>query len=118
MRNKIIILVTLAACLLATAAIAGGIKERMASRAPAIAALKDQGIVGENNQGFLEFRGPQQQADMVAAENKDRGMVYAAIAKKAGTTPAVVGQRRAAKLAQKARPGNWIQAPDGSWNQK
>lgn len=118
MRNKIIILVTLAVCLLATTALAGSIKERMASRAPAITALKDKGIVGENNQGFLEFRGTQAQSDLVAAENKDRAAVYQAIAKKTGTTPKLVGQRRAGKLAQTAHAGNWLQKPDGSWYQK
>lgn len=104
--------------MIATVALAGGIKERMAARAPAIVALKDQGVVGENNQGFLEFRGTKQQADLVAAENKDRATVYAAIAKKTGTTPKLVGQRRAGKLAAKAHSGNWLQAPDGSWYQK
>lgn len=118
MRNKIIILVTVAVCLLATAALAAGLKERMAQRAPAIVALKDQGVVGENNQGFLEFRGPKQQAALVAAENKDRATVYQAIAKKTGTTPALVGQRRAAQLAQMAHPGNWLQDPSGNWYQK
>ena len=118
MRNKIIILVTVATCLLATAACAGSIKDRMAERAPAIVALKDKGLVGENNQGFLEIRSPQAQSDLVTAENKDRAAVYQAIAKKTNTTPALVGQRRAAKLAEMAHPGNWLQAPDGSWYQK
>ncbi len=118
MRNRILVLITVATCLMATAAFAGSLRDRMAERAPAIVALKDQGVVGENNQGFLEFRGPKKQADLVAAENKDRATVYAAIAKKIGTTPELVGQRRAAKLAQMAHPGNWLQAPDGGWYQK
>lgn len=118
MRNKIIILATIAICLLATAACAGSIKERMADRAPVITALKDKGFVGENNQGFLEIRSSQAQSDLVAAENSDRAAVYQAIAKKIGTTPDLVGQRRAGKLAEMARPGNWLQTPDGNWYQK
>jgi len=118
MRNKILILITVAACLLATAAFAGSLRDRMAERAPAIVALKDKGFVGENNQGFLEIRSPQAQSGLVAAENKDRAAVYQAIAKKIGTTPDLVGQRRAGKLAERAHPGNWLQAPDGSWYQK
>ncbi len=31
------------------------IKQRMIKRLPEIKALKDQGVVGENNKGFLEF---------------------------------------------------------------
>ncbi len=31
------------------------IKQRMIKRLPEIKALKDQGIVGENNKGYLEF---------------------------------------------------------------
>ncbi len=46
------------------------LKERMAARIPAINTLKDQGVVGENNKGFLEFRGNKQpQKDIVDAEN-------------------------------------------------
>lgn len=33
--------------------IAGGIKERMKERLPVIAELKTQGIIGENNKGYL-----------------------------------------------------------------
>ena len=118
MRNKIIILATIAICLLATVACADSIKDRMADRAPTITALKDQGLVGENNQGFLEIRSPQAQSNLVADENRDRAAVYQAIAKKIGTTPDLVGQRRAGKLAEMARSGNWLQASDGSWYQK
>ncbi|MBG0788905.1 MAG: YdbL family protein [Desulfovibrionaceae bacterium] len=118
MRSRILILVTLAVCLLATAAFAQSLRERMAERAPAIVALKDQGVVGENNRGFLEFRAAKTQADMVAAENQDRATVYKAIAQKTGTSAELVGQRRAGKLAQMAHPGNWLQSPDGHWYKK
>ena len=36
---------------------AAEIKQRMIDRLPVIKALKDKGIVGENNQGYLEFIG-------------------------------------------------------------
>ncbi len=52
------------------------------------------------------------------AENKDRQMVYDAIAKQQGTTAAVVGQRRALQIAKKAKPGEWLQDADGKWVQK
>jgi len=120
MRNRtlIITITALMVCLMASTALAGALKDRMKARRPAVVALLADGTVGENNQGYLEFKGPQKQADVVAAENKDRGIVYQAIGKKAGTTPDVVGQRRAAKIAQNAAPGTWLQKADGSWYQK
>lgn len=117
-KSKLIIILALVFCLAGTAAFAGALKDRIMARRPAVLALLADGTVGENNQGFLEFRGPQKQADVVAAANKDRSTVYKAIAKKTGTTPDVVGQRRAVKIAQTAPGGTWLQSPDGSWYQK
>jgi uncharacterized protein YdbL (DUF1318 family) len=49
------------------------IQARMLARLPEIKALKDKGLVGENNQGYLEFVGQQKEKqDVVAAENQDR----------------------------------------------
>ena len=94
----------------------GSIKQRMISRLPVIKALKDQGIVGENNTGFLEFVGNRKEkADVVAAENKDRKLVYEAIAKKQGTTTAVVAKHRAVQIAGKAQSGEWLQDANGKW---
>ena len=95
------------------------IKERMAARIPAIDALKDQGMVGENNQGFLEYRTagkPQQQ--LVTEENKDRAVVYGAIAKQQGAPAALVGQRRAQMIVENGQAGQWFQKPDGTWYKK
>ena len=95
------------------------IKQRMIDRLPVIKALKDQGIVGENNLGFLEFIGDRKEkADVVAAENADRKSVYEAIAKNQGTTVEVVGQHRAIQLADKAQSGDWLQDANGKWYQK
>ena len=59
------------------------IKERMAARIPTINELKNKGVIGENNKGFLEFRGKKQpQKDVVNAENGDRKKIYQAIGKK------------------------------------
>ena len=106
-------------CLTALTASGAGIKERMKERLPVIVALKSQGVVGENNKGFLEYRvGNRPQQAVVDAENTDRGLVYAAIAKKQNVSPAVVGQRRALQIAQKAAPGEWLQNPNGQWYRK
>lgn len=95
------------------------IKERMAARIPAISALKAKGIVGENNKGFLEFRGKNQpQKDVIDAENKDRLQVYKTIGKKQGASPTLVGQRRAKAIAKNTKPGQWYQKADGKWAKK
>lgn len=98
---------------------AASIKERMASRIPAINALKDQGLVGENNGGYLEYRSSNRPSqDVVSAENNDRKSVYSAIAKKEGASAELVGQRRAKMIADNGKSGHWFQSPDGSWYTK
>ncbi len=100
-------------------AAADDIKARMKDRLPLIVELKAQGIVGENNQGYLEFIGGKKaKPDVVAAENEDRKVVYEAIAKQQGTTAELVGKRRALQIAQKADPGEWVQDASGNWIQK
>ncbi len=95
------------------------IKDRMAARIPAINGLKDQGSIGENNKGFLEFRTANKSgAKLVADENNDRRKVYAAIGKKQGASPGLVGQRRAKMIADKGKKGHWYQKSDGSWYKK
>jgi uncharacterized protein YdbL (DUF1318 family) len=95
------------------------IKEQMAARIPAINALKNKGVIGENSRGFLEFRGKKQpQKDLVNAENRDRKKVYQAIGKKQGASATLVGQRRAKTIAAKSKAGHWLQRPDGGWYKK
>ena len=100
---------------------ANQIAKRMKARIPAIAQLKAKGAVGENNKGFLEFKinkPTQEEADLIAAENKDRSKVYGAIAKQQGTTVENVGKRRAAQIEKKASPGEWVQNAEGKWYRK
>jgi uncharacterized protein YdbL (DUF1318 family) len=104
---------------LGVTAFADDIKARMKSRLPVIKELKLQGIVGEDNAGFLQFVGDKKvSADVVAAENKDRQTVYQTIAKQQGTTAELVGKRRALQIAQRAEPGEWVQDAGGQWLQK
>lgn len=99
--------------------LAASIKDRMVARLPTINALKDQGILGENNGGYLEYRTAKQpEKEVIDAENTDRRAVYQAIAKKQGVSPALVGKRRALQLAEKGAAGHWYQKPDGSWYKK
>ena len=92
------------------------IKQRMIERLPVIKALKEKGLVGENNKGYLEFVGKKEEkADVIMAENEDRKMVYDAIAKQQATTVEVVGKHRAIQIAEKAQPGEWLQDAAGKW---
>lgn len=98
---------------------AASLKDRMAARIPAINALKDNGLIGENNAGLLEYRTGQKPSQaMIQEENNDRQTVYGAIAKKEGASPVLVGQRRAKMLAENGKAGHWFQAEDGKWYQK
>ncbi|MEA1947633.1 MAG: YdbL family protein [Thermodesulfobacteriota bacterium] len=95
------------------------IKTRMKERLPVINALKAEGVVGENNKGYLEFiGGDQAKKDVINAENSDRRQVYTAIAKQQGTSVELVGKRRAKQIVNKAKPGQWIQDQSGQWYQK
>ena len=100
-------------------AFAEGVKARMQARLPAIVALKAEGIIGEDNKGFVAFVGSaRKNVDIVAGENEDRRQVYAAIARQQGTTIERVGELRARQIAEKASPGEWLQNEKGAWIQK
>lgn len=95
------------------------IKERIKARLPVIDALKADGIIGENNRGYLEFiKNNKPKEDVVISENQDRKKVYSAIAKQQGTTADLVGKRRAKQITQRAKPGQWLQDGSGNWYQK
>ena len=95
------------------------IKARMKERLPVITALKAEGVVGENNKGYLGVIGANQvKKDVINAENSDRKQVYTAIAKQQGTSVDLVGKRRAKQIAKKAKPGQWIQDQSNKWYQK
>ena len=117
---KNVILLLLAVIFVAgTSAWAASIKTRMKNRLPAIVTLKDNGIVGESNRGYLQFPGPtKEKEDIVKAENADRKKVYGAIAKQQGVTLEVVEKRRAMQIAKKAKSGHWLQDEAGKWYQK
>jgi uncharacterized protein len=98
---------------------AGDIKARMLERLPVIVDLKARGVVGENNQGYLEMlKGQTEKQDLVAAENLDRRTVYEQIATQTNTNVQVVGQRRALQIAERASAGEWLQDTNGNWYQK
>jgi uncharacterized protein len=118
-RKKVALLVAGLVFIFVASAYAQDIKSRMRARLPVIVSLKAQGIVGENNQGYLAIlKNAGDKEEVLAAENQDRRRIYTAIAKKQGTTPALVGKRRAIQIAEKADPGTMIQDESGQWRRK
>jgi uncharacterized protein YdbL (DUF1318 family) len=92
----------------------------MKSRIPEIVELKSQGIIGENNNGFLELRVPNKDIEpFIKAENADRLFAYKIVAKKQGVSVDRVGRLRALQIAQRAtNTGDWLEDDAGNWYQK
>ncbi len=102
-----------------TQAFGGDIKARMRARLPVINQLKAQGVIGENNLGYLAFVSEVRQREkVIQEENNDRRLVYRAIAKQQGTSAELVGRRRARQIAERAAPGQWLQDDQGNWYRK
>ncbi len=103
----------------------GSIKTRMSLRLAKIDELKSKGVLGENNVGLLEVRNaavPGVNATEVSAvvgdENKDRQVVYAALAKKANVSYEQMSKARAKAIAANSVPGVWLQKETGEWYKK
>ncbi len=95
------------------------VKANMLARKATVDALKNQGAVGEGNDGYLHVRQASGNANsVVGAENGDRRVVYGAIAQREGVPAATVGKRRAIQIVGIAAPGHWLQKGDGAWYKK
>ena len=98
---------------------AATIKKNMAERKPKIETLTKAGSIGENKSGYLEAMKDAKLEDadkkLLEDENKDRKAVYAAIAKKEGSTVDHVGELRAKQIRSKANEGEFVQGEDGKW---
>jgi uncharacterized protein YdbL (DUF1318 family) len=95
-------------------------KDRMQERLVQIDQMKADGSIGENTNGYLSVRtslGPRQ-ASLVEAENADRRTIYLSIAQSTGQSVEEVGRQRALRIIELARPGVWLQKPDGEWVRK
>lgn len=93
--------------------------ERMIERRPQIEQLKKEGILGENNKGYLEFVGDVVKLkNLVDAQNADRKEGYTIVAKKQGVSPEQVAKVRAAYYARKAKSGEYYQDSSGKWIKK
>ncbi len=91
---------------------------------------KSSGVIGENSRGDLEVRDLAAITDLrlraevqklVRAENTDRDQLYKEVAAAKNVDLSQLDMIRttyAETLRANARPGDWIQMPDGSWKQK
>ena len=99
---------------------AESIKAQMRERLPEIDALKLSGVVGENNQGYLEERGRLRpsQKKLVAEENADRRVLYRIVARNTDVSVEEVGVQRAIQIRENSAEGIWLQKPNGEWYRK
>ena len=98
---------------------ADDLADRMTKRRPQIEQLKKEGIVGENNKGYLEFVGKViKDKALVESQNADRKQGYGIVAKKQGVSIEQVAKVRAAYYAKKARSGEYYQNSSGKWIKK
>ena len=104
--------------------------ESRASRAGELQRYKSAGAIGESNKALLEVRNLDALPDLraradvqrlVRAENADREELFREIAAAKKVDPSQIGKIRetyAGTLRDNARPGDWIQLPDGTWKKK
>ena len=81
------------------------------------------GAMQENNKGLLEVRTENgkvtdQVRKVMEAENSDRRLVFEVVARKQNSTPEFVAPRWAARMAERAPSGVWIQTAGGDWQVK
>ena len=80
--------------------------------------LKEKGIIGENNHGYVQALSDDPEAKaLVEAENKDRRLIYKTIEEQNNLTDAMETIEKVFGQVQrdKANPGDKIQEDDGQW---
>ncbi|MDD5225934.1 MAG: DUF1318 domain-containing protein [Candidatus Omnitrophica bacterium] len=84
--------------------------------------LKKEGAIGENNKGYVtELESNASAASLTEAENRDRRVIYEALARqnKLGNTGLLEVQKAFADVQrEKAGPGDMIQSSSGDWKRK
>ena len=99
------------------------IKIRMQDRFAKISELKKSGKIGETPLGFAEavnkeFAQDEPIIKLLAAENDDRKILYAIIAKESQTSVEEVGMANAKRYFQKASDSDYFKTQTGEWKQK
>jgi hypothetical protein len=99
------------------------IKLRMKNRFAQISELKHSGKIGETPRGFAEavnkeFALDEKISKLITAENNDRNLLYALIAKESQTSVEEVGMANAKRYFQKASDSDYFKTQAGDWKQK
>ena len=84
--------------------------------------LKKEGLLGENNKGYVtDLKSNASASSLAEAENRDRRIVYEALAEQnaLGRTGLLEVQKAFAEVQQeKAASGDMVQSPSGNWEKK
>jgi uncharacterized protein len=99
------------------------IKSRMKDRFAKVNELKKSGKIGETPFGFAEavnkgFAQDEEISKLITAENNDRRLLYALIAKESQTSVEEVGMGNAKRYFQKASDSDYFKTQAGEWKQK
>ena len=92
--------------------------ENRRARFQKIREYKEQGLIGENNEGFLTVLiHSKEVAKIVEAENKDRKTIYETVAQQNNLSHALgtIGKVFAGTQKARAKPGDKVQQEDGQW---
>ena len=94
-------------------------------RSGEIQALKNNRIVGEDRDGYLDMRNPPSDPKYLAyvkgvvdGENADRSYLYLTNAQSESKPLEMVEREYAQLWSERAFPGEWVQKENGSWIQK
>ena len=126
MKTKLSFLITLIALLLVPATALHAqeskkeqLQKRFKERYPAILELKSRGIVGETDEGFLDWvkKKDPKQAELVEQENADRKELYKDLAKKTNESEEKVAKHAAQRNFDKAKSGEFLKYA-GEWKKK
>lgn len=94
-------------------------KDSLQARRERIDKLKKEGIVGENNKGYLEFVGKSRKGKKdIEAENALRKKAYGLLAEKKDIKTEKIGKIRANTYRKRAEKGEYIQLDNGKWIKK
>ena len=90
-----------------------------------IQALKNDGVIGEDRDGYLDLRKPPTDPKylsyaqgIVKAENDDRAFLYLSNAQTQNKPLEMIESEYAQLWTARAFPGEWIQKENGTWTQK
>lgn len=99
--------------------------ESRRARFPQLAAAMSGGCAGENNQGLVEARPgsgcPPDLNALIAAENRDRMLIYRTLVEQNNMPPEDLARVQAAFAKtnrERAAAGTWVQGPDGRWTRR